>query len=738
MKYFEICKQLPVLLAVIVFLHTGAKACGPNFPNRVLAGGDNYFLTTPVASFRSELERISLQERDALQPLVIPGKKIASGTSTSHGGNFSRHTRDLDQCLSQSGMSEPKRKMICAKYNPVRKYILEYKEYFTCWSQKELVVGLYERQDKKIPEWYLKRWKKQGVLVSDNEMRKFKMPELPSELPMEFKLYLRGAGYFHADEYEKAGCEWLKLLALPESARKHRGVWAEFMLGKIALLGDPRVAEARFQEVRRLSSRGFQDTLDLASSSLGWEAQISLLRKDYDNAINLYLAQHASGDNTAYASLLIVCHDVFADDQVDLGALTHDSVARRVLTAYVLSLENPVSLKSEKWLAEIEMGGLSEVVDVDRLAWIAYRLGNFKQAQRWLDVADKSSLIGKWISSKLYLRNGDVDRAAADLSAIIKHLATLKDDQRIELARMRPGEHCVTNFEQVVHCELGTLMLHSGDYIGALDTLLRSGFWEDAAYVAERVLTADELIGYVDTRHPIPGLCDVTFDFLWIYPRYGKSDDWKTLHLRWLLARRLTRKGRWKEAGNYFPTNVRPYLDIYISAIRSSHEKKLGSSTRAASAWEAAHIARYKGMELLGYELEPDWACRGGQFVGYGYFHACDKTDVFNKATRDEMKRVKASTPALNTRFHYRYIALEHAWRAINLMPDNDIRTAKMLFIAGSWIKGRDVAEGDKFYKALVNRCRKTDIGKEADRIRWFPKKQIDAKLFLAEMLKAK
>src|SRR5262245_18541146 len=46
--------------------------------------------------------------------------------------------------------------------------------------------------------------------------------------------------------------------------------------------------------------------------------------------------------------------------------------------------------------------------------------------------------------------------------------------------------------------ELGVLRLARREYTQALAALLRSGFWMDAAYVAERVLTADELKTYVD------------------------------------------------------------------------------------------------------------------------------------------------------------------------------------------------------------------------------------------------
>ena len=52
--------------------------------------------------------------------------------------------------------------------------------------------------------------------------------------------------------------------------------------------------------------------------------------------------------------------------------------------------------------------------------------------------------------------------------------------------------------------ELGVLHLARGDYASSLDALLRAGFWADAAYVAERVLTLEELEAYVQRNWPEP------------------------------------------------------------------------------------------------------------------------------------------------------------------------------------------------------------------------------------------
>jgi hypothetical protein len=54
-------------------------------------------------------------------------------------------------------------------------------------------------------------------------------------------------------------------------------------------------------------------------------------------------------------------------------------------------------------------------------------------------------------------------------------------------------------------------------------------------------------------------------------------------------------------------------------------------------------------------------------------------------------------------------------------MPNNSEDTARVLCIGGSWIRRIDPMLADPFYKALVRRCRKTTIGAEADRLRWFP-----------------
>ena len=67
-------------------------------------------------------------------------------------------------------------------------------------------------------------------------------------------------------------------------------------------------------------------------------------------------------------------------------------------------------------------------------------------------------------------------------------------------------------------------------------------------------------------------------------------------------------------------------------------------------------------------------------------------------------------------------------------MPDNLDETARVLCITGSWLKDRDPQAADRFYKTLVRRCGRTQLGKEAGKLRWFPKIDIDKSGLLHEV----
>ena len=83
-----------------------------------------------------------------------------------------------------------------------------------------------------------------------------------------------------------------------------------------------------------------------------------------------------------------------------------------------------------------------------------------------------------------------------------------------------------------IHAELATVLLGTGNYNKALDEYIRAGYSEDAAYVAENVLTLDELERYVASNAKAG-------------QNTGKAHDDA---LARVLVRRLARAGHWDKA----------------------------------------------------------------------------------------------------------------------------------------------------------------------------------------------
>jgi tetratricopeptide (TPR) repeat protein len=550
--------------------------------------------------------------------------------------------------------------------------------------------------------------------------------------PKEFSGYLKGAAFYHKGERDKAIETWAALLSLPEDERYYRSTWAAFMIGKALADDRPNEAVQWFKRVRELAAGGYADSLGLASSSIGWEAKVNLNHKRYSQAIELYMAQLASGDPTAFASLRFSAADACKDDIGALELVARHETARKVLTAYLLSYRKGVSDElKKKWLAATEQARINVVEEADRLAWAAYQCGDFETAKRWLKVGPKDSAMTRWIRAKLLLREGNIPEAADELATIVRQYPAVTRPR----VRDRYRDKFIWDLSEVsmsesIRGELGTLHMVRGQYVEALDVLLRGGRWEDAAYVAECVLKPDELIEYVDAKWPEVETDDINDD--WYMRRNSSKPEWFGVRIRYMLGRRLARLGRWEEAGTYYPKKWRGRFDLWVASIVRGQNPSSSKPQRSRPLWKAACITRYQGMELLGTEVGPDWFVYGGSYVPRGSRSArtSARTDDVFASSEDEKQRLADSvTP--EKRWHYRYIAADYAWQAAELMPDGSDETAKVLCIAGTWLKGKDPEAADRFYKAMVIRCRNTELGKEADRLRWFPKIDINIKELL-------
>jgi hypothetical protein len=229
------------------------------------------------------------------------------------------------------------------------------------------------------------------------------------------------------------------------------------------------------------------------------------------------------------------------------------------------------------------------------------------------------------------------------------------------------------------------------------------------------VLDVDELARLVDGAAGRPGDLDAE----------SSGPEGRGGWIRHLLARRLVRDNQGGRALGYMPETERAELAAYLADHRIGFDSGRPAKERAEALWRAARVMRRHGMALAGSALEPDWATWDGSFelksiAERRLGEALMEGGVF-APTEEERTRIRMHA-APEKRFHYRHEAAQLAWWASSLMPDEDEETARVLCEAGDWLKHRDPKAAEPFYRALVLRCGKTQLGTEAKRLRWFPR----------------
>jgi hypothetical protein len=602
---------------------------------------------------------------------------------------------------------------------------------------------------------------------------------LPAEFDSEFAAYHKGAARYLNQQWDEARAAWEKLLKLPEQDRHYRTVWAAFMLGKVALKEkDFSTAAQWFQRTRELAKAGFADSLGLAAESYGWEGRAEWKQDHPDRAAPLFMNQLALGDESAVVSLKAVIPDrepasgllnygpepeereKWTDEQkreeeqketAKLKVAVQDPLLRRLVTVHILAtavspdyyyaegLKKPEVNRSARWFNIIQQANLSRIEDSEYLGWISYNEGDYKGAAHWLELSKTDSAAALWLKAKLQLRAGKFADATNTMARAVEIMKTSP------AYTSREGEEWATEdlfakgeywgFASTASGDLGGLHLARGDFVQALDVLFRGQLWEDAAFVAERVLTANELKQYVDalpkTEPPTEG------------ENYNKK-------LRYLLGRRLVRDDRYADAEQYLSPPYDKVLEKYVKALKDGANEKLSKTQRAHAWFTAAWLARYDGMELMGTEGAPDAFAEGGAFEmpdlakerrsGTYQTIAYDKegnasyddngspkmksVPAILKASAKEVQRLNTNKIDPDIRFHYRLIAGALAMKAAALLADNSEELADVVNQAGMWVKDRDEKIGNRYYQVIDHRCAKTKIGQADMAKHWFVDQQ--------------
>jgi tetratricopeptide (TPR) repeat protein len=672
-----------VLLAGVA----GALACGPNFPWQLLDDRDET-MSDPVAlSFPFEARRL----------LTVP----ADG----------RRAVERDEPTGSTGNAEPE--AVAVERGEARS---------GAWQG---LGGTDSTPDALVAKLEAARRAPDG----DTALA------VGAGLPPAVVDYVAGAIEFRADRFEAALRHFEAIDRLPPEQRRIRLAASAYMQGRVwQRLGDMARARSAFEAVRRHVAAGAPDPMGLGVASLGEEARTDLVEAGLvqapwpvtvapdladatiirliGDAVRLYAEQAARGSKIALLSLREVAERLVARDR-ELTLAAADPLVRRLIVAYVVGRQGGYPWDSD--LAIDDIARVIEVVadqpasdnpdDLDRLAALAYQGGRYNLAERL--TAATTRPLGLWVRAKLALRRGDRDAAARDWMA-----ALTAADQ----GGAAPPFDAEVNTR--LRGEMAVMRLSQGEYSQSLRLLfpVAGTYWGDVAYIAERALTIEELKAFVDALPPPRPATPEAVDSVWS-PDFVPAD-----RLRLLLARRLVRDGRVREAIAYFPAGREKAGDQAEGFARaeeaSSYLAALGASqpagrfdwpwqrvSRAEAVFRVATLDRRRGMELMGTEGPPDEAVLGGNFPqGFGQSSPDGvRSSPSALLGPDEAQRFAASAPKPDTRFHYRGIAADRASAAADLLPQRSQAYAATLCWAARYaIEAGDQSKADAIYRRYV------------------------------------
>lgn len=681
------------------------RACGPFFAETML-DRPRAVLRPPITNFEMEARKLSSLVKTPVFPLPV-GQSVFSFSHGTGNTGLDEECGELEEILSH--LPEAKRKGQIEQYRDLR---------LAMSDQRPLPA----REGEALAKAQTGQW--------------------PDGWPDDVILYLKGALDYRDGNIEGAIRTWKELLQLPPDQRRNRSAWAAWMIARATKESQGlAAAEEWYQLCEMLSAEGFRDCLGLGVSSIGWRARAAMDRGDRREAMVLYYGQGMTGDPGAWTSLRWILPRLHEENASELAKMAADPFQRGLITASLLrsgfDWERPPDhpyTDGLRWLEAVEAANVTDMSDASRLAELAYTAGEFDVAKRWLNRSSATDATAWWIRGKIALMEGDtrlgeecLQKAEAGFPRELGEDAPIYLD--FGLAASLPPDLANAYRTSQFYGDLGVARIALAQYAGGLTALLKGCWQSDAAYVAERVLTRGELLDYV--RNYFPG--DST----------RESGDMDRSHLegmmRHLAARRFAREGYFNEARGLFPGKYVPIFDQYVTQRRRGGRNLfLTADERARSLWRAAQIHRRFGMELFGTEEEPDFAEARGGFLAFPflenrfgwkfpytqyerYYQEEDAPPFVPPPSRDEERRVKAHRLSHEERFQYRYVAADLAWDAASLMPDNSDETARVLGIAGSWLKDRNPAAADRFYKAMIWRNWSTPLAREADARRWFP-----------------
>jgi hypothetical protein len=597
------------------------------------------------------------------------------------------------------------------------------------------------------------------------------------ELPAEFRLYATSL---------IGGREWQlqkmnELLALPQEERSHLTGLAHYRKARLLTLmsnwdkreydwekADYNATKQRLREIREhLESallafkNGAPDIGQISRTATCWLANSyseimpfhklkDLQEADPARSLKIYLAMWKGGDHMGYDCAYSLIRTL-AMERVGHFACAQDPDLRRLMTLYLCSGgdrsagHEPDGAEGgdiAAWLENLRWLKVDFSDDAARVASLQYFAGNYADCEKTLTLCAEDDLTAAMLRSRMELRLGRRLEAAEALRPAV---AKLPDEAHptnwgaypyswedrspkwFSFDRENPS-----SLQGKARAELALLELAAGRHLEALRLSLRAGLDWDATYIAECVLTVDELKSFVDAECKGKMVRD-----RWAYGVYTANDETVDMNvlMRDLLVRRLCRANRWEEALPYANEKIAPFMREHMRLMSVAADEKAAARTRADAYWRSAVIlwsTDWDEKSMLYCNFGPSWSSTVGWYddewpncrVRPNQNHPWQP---LSSPGEDERKRVEAwlganYNPPNKGHRVTKYEMLRLTLKAAELLPDNDPAGAKILQFAGSQMMYLDPPVANAAYKLLATRFKETEYGKYAFENRWFMK----------------
>ena len=585
-------------------------------------------------------------------------------------------------------------------------------------------------------------------------------------IPSAFKAYLISLTVSRLD----ALGQMEQLLAMPaeqrmplEAIAKYRRARLNMNLGDWAMLTDDH-AKARLVKIREDLSdvatharAGSLDPCKISENAVYWIAYtrsiilpasrlVRMGEADFGGAFAAYLKMPMRGEGNAVNSCYRLASRLC--DEEDLSAFVKDPDLRRLITIYLAaggSINTHYRLShaeakraSVAWLAALTKAGVDLGFDPIRVAMLQHRAGLWQDCLTTTRRLPADEPMAKLLASRCSLRlNGDLDVSRQIMDADggprttvpVRDLSkapgpAIPEEDFTELIEL--GEK--TKLRQRIEGERGMLELAQGRFAAALDFFGKGDYSEESSFVAECVMTIDELKAFIDQRRNA-GPARTTLE--------PPSDD--LFPARKILASRLFRAGRLEEALDYVSPEIKAQANNYVLFMRLAERTDIADRTRADAYWRAALIVDKIGEEILHASFGLDWTGAADEekwYIGYGLLplqrlkpDSTTRVTLLTSPTKEEALRVQTwlaehiDKPVRSER-DASYAVFDLALKAARSLPNNDPAGGQILQFAGNRLKFVEPKAANPAYVLLVTRFKQTPYGEHALKRHWFSKER--------------